>query len=64
MDHKLQTEEDEQKRKKIYSVANPKWNTQIKIDLNSVKNFKDKVNFIMKLVVVNGDEVIIDAIER
>lgn len=64
LDQKLQTEENQEKRRKIYSVANPKWNSQIRLDLTKIKYFINKENFLMKLVVVQGEEVIIDAIER
>lgn len=58
------TEEDREKRKKIYSVANPKWNTQIRLDISKFRNFPSKDEFIMKTIVIEEDNIIIDAIDR
>ncbi|CAD8082674.1 unnamed protein product [Paramecium primaurelia] len=64
LDQKLLTEEDKEKRKKIYSVANPKWNTQIRLDISSLRNFQSKDEFIMKTIVIEEENIIIDAIDR
>ncbi|CAK78464.1 unnamed protein product (macronuclear) [Paramecium tetraurelia] len=64
LDQKLLTEEDKEKRKKIYSVANPKWNTQIRLDISSFRNFQSKDEFIMKTIVIEEENIIIDAIDR
>ncbi|CAD8171464.1 unnamed protein product [Paramecium octaurelia] len=64
LDQKLLTEEDREQKKKLYSVANPKWNTQIRLDITLLKNFSQKEDFIMKTFVLERENIIIDVLDR
>ena len=70
---KTKVEIVEEQKKKLYAIENPKWQSQIRIDMTTLRNFESKNNcflfninltVLLRLALLNENELLIDVIKR